>query len=241
MWKVLPPRKPAFDLEAVHQAVSAPLNAKSAAAAAAEQPAAAAAGGGAPASPAPPPGMLLAVILARDAAGSDASLTAADEEELREVAIAAATRQPMSDEAHAALNQYLETDRGRKWRQAASQLAADIGLLTGLTHLDVSGFRLGESVSSLRPLTRLRSLNIESTKQSDFSLLGLLPVLTRLTELSIAGNAEVTRAPLAAVELLLPELCVLNVKRCVQIEGDQGFKEWREKHRGMTVLCTGDA
>jgi hypothetical protein len=143
-----------------------------------------------------------------DATGSDALLTAAVVEELREVAIAAENRQPMSDEAHAALNQYLETDRARKWRQAASQLAADIGHLTNLTHLDVSGFRLGESVSSLRPLTRLRSLNLESTKQSDFSLLGLLPVLTRLTELSIAGNAQVTRAPLAAIELLLPKLCV---------------------------------
>jgi hypothetical protein len=104
--------------------------------------------------------------------------------------------------------------------------------------LDLSSWTLGESVTGLRPLVRLRSLNLQGTSQSDFSLLGLLPRLSGLSELSVASNLEVTRAPLAAMELLLPELRVLNVRRCVLMEGDRGFRDWVAQHPGLTVVTS---
>jgi hypothetical protein len=65
--------------------------------------------------------------------------------------------------------------------------------------------------------------------------MGLLPALGQLTELSLSGNAEVTRAPLAAVDLLLPQLCLLHVAGCNGLKGDAGFREWVKQHRHVRV------
>jgi hypothetical protein len=141
-----------------------------------------------------------------------------------------------------ALAQVISADALLEWSGWSRRMASSLGALTQLTHLDLSSWSLGESVTALRPLTRLRSLTLERASQSDFSLCGLLPAMGNLSELSIAGNEEVTRAPLAAVELLLPELSVLDLRACTLIEGDQGFKEWLSKQQGsnpeMTVLTS---
>jgi hypothetical protein len=65
--------------------------------------------------------------------------------------------------------------------------------------------------------------------------MGLLPALGQLTELSLTGNSEVTRAPLAAVDLLLPHLVRLDVGGCSGLKGDPGFKEWVKKHTHVQV------
>jgi len=111
-------------------------------------------------------------------------------------------------------------------------LTEAVGRLTQLTGLDLSGWSLSESVTKLRPLTRLRSLSLEDANQTDSSLLRLLPVLGQLTSLSVAGNRRLTMAPLVILEDLLPELQVLNVKHCHGVGKAKESMDWLVKQQG---------
>jgi hypothetical protein len=126
-------------------------------------------------------------------------------------------------------------DRAANWASFAGPLAGALGGLTQLTALNLTGWALGESVTSLRRLTRLRSLNLADTQQSDASLSGVLPALCLLTQLSLAQNTHVTRAPLAAVDLLQPELQALNVCGCEGIRRDVRFMQWVQRQPQLTV------
>ena len=136
-----------------------------------------------------------------------------------------------------ALRALLQRDATASREVWCNLLTSAVGRLTQLTGLDLSGWPLSESVTNLRPLTRLRSLNVDNTSQSDFSLLGLLPVLGRLTKLSVAGNLPITKTLLAVVEASLCDLRVLNVKRNVLLEGPRGgLKQWMLRHPRLTVV-----
>ena len=177
------------------------------------------------------------------AAAASATASMADERSQALGACLAELRAAMAAPSSTAVQAFKDDvwkDKVVKWSwRWGGALAAAVGSLTQLTELDASGWCWCGNVTKLQPLTRLRSLNLSNTDQSDFSLLGLLPVLSCCTQLSIAGNPSLTAAPLAALPALLPDLRVLDVQRIPSI-GSSLMEQsllwhWMRKHPEVKV------